>query len=295
MNRTPQRTSAQRLAPLALLVALLVTLAAGPAAGIIGTGPDADLVAGQTVDDGSTEDAPCSTTTTTTTTTTALSINFRRQLPAVADDPCPPAEEEEAPEETTTTTTAPPPPSIDAVDDELTAVEGRRFEPFDVTDNDSIGPSLARMAIVSGAMPDGLRLWVDNNLEGRIIGTATECGTFTVEYLIEGPGDEPASDTATVTVEVACRNSSAPLEAADDQVDGAVGERLEVDLVANDAPSAGIAYISFRSGDLPDGLTVWAGGWLTGSPEESGDFEFTYAISSRDGRSETATVTLDVD
>ncbi len=293
MRRLSEANSAiKKFQPVALVVLLGLVLVATPAAGIV-------INVGQTVDEGTETEVPCNTTTTTTLPpVVGVALVDPPPAGAVAEDPCPPAEEE-APaqaEETTTTTTAAARGQINAVDDTIQATQSRELAAFDVTDNDSISPSLGRMSIVSGAMPDGLRLWTDNSLEGWVIGTPAECGTFAVEYRIEASGnaEDPPSDTATLTVDVACNGDSVPLEAGDDEIDGTEGERLEVDLVSNDAPSAGIAYIAFESGDLPRGLTVWAGGWLTGTPDETGDFEFTYSIHSRDGRSESATVNLTI-
>ena len=291
MRRLSEVNSAiKKFQPVALVVLLGLVLVATPAAGVV-------INVGQTVDEGTETEVPCNTTTTTTLPpVVGVALVDPPPAGAVAEDPCPPAEEEPAPVAETTTTTTAARSQINAVDDTIEATQGRELDSFDVTDNDSISPSLGRMSIVSGAMPDGLRLWVDNSLEGWVIGTPTECGTFAVEYSIEASGnaEDPPSDAATVTVQVACTDGSAPLEAGDDEIDGQEGERLEFDLVGNDAPSAGIAYISFESGDLPRGLTVWAGGWLTGTPAETGDFEFTYSINSRDGRSESATVTVTI-
>ncbi len=285
-------STVKKAQPLALALLLGLVLMAAPAAGVV-------INVGQTVDEGTETEVPCNTTTTTTLPpVVGVALVDPPPAGAVAEDPCPPAEEEEpAPVAETTTTTTAARSQINAVDDTIEATQDRELTSFDVTDNDSISPSLGRMSIVSGEMPDGLQLWVDNSLEGWVIGTPTECGTFAVEYTIEASGtvEDPPSDTATVTVEVACNDDSAPLEAGDDEIDGQEGERVEVDLVENDSPSAGIAYISFESGDLPRGLTVWAGGWLTGTPAETGDFEFTYSIRGRDGQSESATVTLTIE
>lgn len=280
----------RKVQPFAIAVLLGLILMTAPAAGVV-------INVGQTAEEEPAAEVPCNTTTTTTLPpVVGVALVDPPPAGATAEDPCPPAEETPAPEAATTTTTTAARSQINAVDDAVEAVQDREFSSFDVTDNDSISPSLGRMAIVSGAMPDGLRLWVDNSLEGWIIGTPTECGTFVVQYSIEAAngGDEPPSDTATVTVDVACSGESVALEAADDEIDGQEGERIEVDLVGNDSPSAEIAYITFESGDLPGGLTVWAGGWLTGTPSETGDFSFTYSIHGRNGQSESATVQLTI-
>lgn len=293
MRRSPSfRSYLIKVQPAVLALVIGLVLITGPAAGIIETPPNQAVDnKSQTVDEGG-EEIPCNTTTTTI-------------LPPVvgvaivdepADDPCPPAEEAETvePEPTTTTTAR---AQIVAVDDFIEVTVGREMESFNVTKNDSISPSLGRMAIVAGEMPDGVRLWVDNSLEGWVIGTPNECGSFSVEYSIEGTSrsETPPSDTATATVEVDCGDNSGPLEPTDDDVTVKVGERLEFDLVANDSPSAGIALINFQSGELPAGVTVWAGGWLTGTPSERGEFEFTYEVNGRNGSTESATVTMTVD
>lgn len=283
--------------PIAFVFIVVLTLLAVPAAALLAA-PAGDDEPGAEID----APEPCATTTTTT--TTIAWVVYRRPVVTVPEDPCPEPDEATGPESSAPPTTAipttPAPQPIDAVDDQVSATQGRRLAPFDVTDNDTVSPSLQGISIVDGQLPDGLKLWVDNSLEGRIIGTPAECGTFAVDYRIEaaGAGDQDraglAADTATVTIEVACRFGSGPLQATDDLIDAVAGERIEFDLLDNDSPSAGIASLSTGSGAIPDGLTVWAGGWITGTTTETGVFEFTYTSNGRDGSTDTATVTITV-
>ncbi|MEM7273384.1 MAG: hypothetical protein AAF547_09920 [Actinomycetota bacterium] len=212
--------------------------------------------------------------------------------PGAVDCPEPAAE----PQIEATPTTEPAVAAVDAVDDEVVGQVDEAIDPVDLVANDSVQPAIGVIEIIDGALPDGLTLWLEGSLQGWVIGTPTECGSFQIDYRVESAtlGEfEAEEDTATAIVEIACDPSTVPIEAADDEIEVGIDERLELDVVANDEPAAGVALVRLMDGELPDGLTLWAGGWLTGTPTEAGTFTISYEAGGPGGRS-VASVVIEV-
>ncbi|NLT39426.1 MAG: S-layer homology domain-containing protein, partial [Clostridiales bacterium] len=129
----------------------------------------------------------------------------------------------------------------------------------------------------SGDLPGGLTL----SAGGAISGTPTTGGTFNFTVKAENMA---GSDTKELSIKV----SVAPTITTDTLPDGTVGTAYSQALAATgDTP---ITW-SIESGVLPNGLTLSAGGTISGTPTTGGTFNFTVKAENAVG-SDTRTISI---
>jgi hypothetical protein len=141
------------------------------------------------------------------------------------------------------------------------------------------GTSALSWSITSGNLPAGLTL-----TGATISGTPTTAGTsnFTVQVADNGPPQQAAQMALSITVGVPLTiTTSSPLPP------GAAGLAYNQTLAATGGTSP---YTwSVASGALPDGLALAAGGVLSGTPLQTGSFNFTVSVADSTSPARTAT------
>ena len=141
-------------------------------------------------------------------------------------------------------------------------------------------------AVSAGTLPAGLTL----SASGLISGTPTAGGIFLFTVTATaGGGCTKSKDYSIVVNAPGC-----PAIAVNPAVlpSGQTGQNYNQNLSASggDAPYT----FTFLTGDLPAGLTLGAGGSLSGTPIESGVFTFDVAATDSNGCTGTRTITLSV-
>lgn len=141
----------------------------------------------------------------------------------------------------------------------------------------SSGSCPVTWAIVQGQLPAGLTLIP---VTGRIWGTPTGEGTF--PFVVRALLDDGRAGTRSLTIAV-----RQPLAIAA-QAPLATPTRWEVGVpfTARLAASGGTGTYSWSlsSGALPPGLTLTAGGTVTGTPRAAGSFRATIQLADNEGR-----------
>lgn len=137
--------------------------------------------------------------------------------------------------------------------------------------------SFATYSITRGKLPAGLTL---NSNTGEITGTASEDGefNFTVQALVDGY----VKKTADFKINV---NSAFSLDADGDDVNSMkVGQEFMTKINSSTFTTAGGKYdtvtYSLESGDLPNGITIADDGTISGTPTESGTFNFVVKVTA---------------
>jgi hypothetical protein len=140
-------------------------------------------------------------------------------------------------------------------------------------------------SIAAGSLPPGISL---GGSTGALTGTPTTAGTysFTVR-VVDGKGD---TDTAALSIVVA----PAPLVITTAGLpNGALGAQYSQTLAATGG-SGGYQW-SRTGGSLPAGLSLSAGGAVTGTPTAAGVSSFTVRVADSGGRMASKTLTITVD
>ena len=138
-------------------------------------------------------------------------------------------------------------------------------------------PDAKTWSIVVGTLPPGLTLGLS---DGVISGTPGAPGSFsfTVRALIA----DGRSDTKGLTIEVRDRLTVAGSGNFETRV---VRTEVGVDFDGALSATGGFgAYIWSVEGDLPPGLTLDDDGTITGTPEQSGSYRFTVAVTDVEQR-----------
>lgn len=146
-----------------------------------------------------------------------------------------------------------------------------------VTEGGTAPHTLARQ---SGSLPPGLSLASD----GKLSGTPTTAGSFS--FYVEAVDAVGSRTQVKFTINVGSKLTVT----TDSLPDGSVGTAYAVGLSATGAT---VSSWSVSGGSLPAGLTLSAGGVISGTPTLVGTSTFT-VLASGSGKSDTKTLTLTV-
>ena len=142
------------------------------------------------------------------------------------------------------------------------------------------GAGTYAFSLASGALPPGLTL----SAGGTLSGTPTALGTFTftaqVASTLTANGVTYPSLTATQSYTVTIQAEPSPVIAPTSFPNGIVGTAYSQTLAASLGYGAGTYTFSLASGTAPSGLTLSAGGTLSGTPTAAGTFTFTAQVVS---------------
>jgi YVTN family beta-propeller protein len=122
---------------------------------------------------------------------------------------------------------------------------------------------------VPGTLPPGLGLTAD----GQVTGTPETAGDYTFSVTAT---NAHGTDTQSYTVSV----GEPPSIAASPLPDGVVGAEYSTSISATGSPAPAYAV---TGGSLPPGLDLADDGKLTGTPETSGDYDFTVTVTNAHG------------
>ena len=117
---------------------------------------------------------------------------------------------------------------------------------------------------------------------GEITGTPTRPGTFTVTISLTDDNGDTASGTATIII------SASAIVVAGDVSEGRVGAPLGTTFQA----TGGIGPYTFAGSGLPRGLSLSAGGSLSGTPTEAGTFPVIITATDSTGEKGTRSVVI---
>ncbi|MGB9456253.1 MAG: Ig domain-containing protein [Bryobacteraceae bacterium] len=158
-------------------------------------------------------------------------------------------------------------------------------QPF--TASGGAGASSYTWSIVTGAPPPGLTL----SNSGVLGGTPTNVGTYSfnvqVSSQIPGGGAVTAIQGFNITI-----NAATSLAITGSAGNGVVGNPYSAVLGASGGYGAGTYAFSVVSGALPPGITLSAGGTLSGTPTAAGTSTFTVQVTSSQISSLAALPTL---
>ncbi|WP_435102361.1 putative Ig domain-containing protein [Halarchaeum sp. P4] len=138
-------------------------------------------------------------------------------------------------------------------------------------------------SVASGTLPPGMTL----SSGGTITGTPTAAGTYTFTARVTDSKGRTSTKTFMLTVNAAPTiTSTSPLSG------GVQGVSYSQTL----AVSGGTAPLSWTvaSGSLPPGLSLTAGGTVTGTPSATGSYTFTARVTDAAGATASRTFTLTV-
>jgi hypothetical protein len=145
--------------------------------------------------------------------------------------------------------------------------DGKLGEPYSVTLEATGGVAPYAWSLVDSTLPAGLELVA----AGKVAGTPTESGTFTVTVQVQDDGG--ASDQAEFSFEVFAAAAQLVITTGSPLPAGEEGTPYEAALAATggNAPY----FWGIASGALPAGLTLSSSGVVAGIPADHGDFAFT--------------------
>lgn len=158
-----------------------------------------------------------------------------------------------------------------------TGVVGTTFAPLVPTHHDLKAP--ISYVLTKGSLPAGLSI---DRSTGKITGTPTAAGTFTVEVTGYGANNAQATAGFTITIDSTVSPSAKPTLAYPDGR-GQRGTTL-VPLVPQVTGLAGSLTYSLVGGSLPKGVALNAKtGEIVGRPSEAGVFPFTVKVQGKGG------------
>jgi uncharacterized repeat protein (TIGR01451 family) len=128
-------------------------------------------------------------------------------------------------------------------------------------------------AVSAGNLPPGLTLTAD----GALSGTPTAAGTFSFTVTARDSSGFTGSQAYTMTVAPVISLSPATLPA------GTAGTAYSQAVTAAEAGYQGAFTFAVSAGNLPPGLTLAAGGALSGTPAAAGTFSFTVTATDSSG------------
>ncbi|HLJ47001.1 MAG TPA: putative Ig domain-containing protein [Bryobacteraceae bacterium] len=135
-------------------------------------------------------------------------------------------------------------------------------------------------AVTGGSLPPGLSL----STTGAITGTPSAAGTFTFTVQVTDSGG------ATATADFSISIAPAPTITSGQPPNGVVGTAYAGFTFT--ATSGTPPFTWSASGSLPPGLTLGADGTLSGTPSQSGTFNFTVQVQDRNGATASVAVTI---
>lgn len=133
-------------------------------------------------------------------------------------------------------------------------------------------------SVAAGSLPPGVSLGND----GRIAGTPTQAGAFTVTVQAADRGNRTARRQFTITIVASLRLLPESLP------NGTVGRSYTASLSAEGGQPG---YVFAISGDLPPGV-AFAGGAFSGTPTRAGTFNLTGQVTDARGRVATRQYSL---
>ncbi len=134
----------------------------------------------------------------------------------------------------------------------------------------------------ASGLPPGLSI----NAGGQITGTPTAAGSFPVGFTVRDSSQNAASATLTLTV-----TSTSGLSITSTSLPAAtVGVAYSQTLAA----SGGSGGYSWSASGLPPGLSINAGGQITGTPTAAGSFPVGFTVRDSSQNTASATLTLTV-
>jgi hypothetical protein len=141
-------------------------------------------------------------------------------------------------------------------------------------------PDPKTWAIVAGALPTGLTLGAS---DGVITGSPAASGSYA--FTVQAQIADGRSDTKSLTLEVRNRLT---LTRIGDLAARTVRTEVGVDFDGAVFAAGGFGTYTWSvEGELPPGLTLAEDGTITGSPEESGSYRFTVAVTDSESRRAT--------
>ncbi len=154
------------------------------------------------------------------------------------------------------------------------------------TDLAATGSAPLSWSLAAGsALPAGLTL----SAAGTIAGTPTAPGTTTFTVRVTDRYGSSSSTSLTITVDA----PPAPVITPVTPARGTVGVAYRTDLAATG--SAPLSWSVAPGSTLPAGLTLSAGGSITGTPTKAGSTAVTVRVTDRYGSSSTVQLTMVVD
>lgn len=126
---------------------------------------------------------------------------------------------------------------------------------------DASGTAPISFSVTAGALPAGLSL-----SGSTIAGTPTVHGSFNFTVTATGPDGDTGTKNFTLTV-----NAVAPVITTASLPGGTVGAAYSATVQASGTETITFAL---NSGSLPAGLTLYAGGSITGTPTAAGEYTF---------------------
>ncbi len=138
---------------------------------------------------------------------------------------------------------------------------------YNQTISGSSGTGPYTFTVTSGTLPTGLTL----TSGGVLSGTATAGGSFT--FTVKGNDSAGNTDTNTYTYTVHIGTNSLTL-APSTLPNGSLTVPYNQTVTASGGSGSGYVY-SISSGSLPTGLSLGAGGAITGTPTVAGPYSFT--------------------
>lgn len=154
-------------------------------------------------------------------------------------------------------------------------------------------PSDNQVTVSAGALPPGLRLDKESDAIGRLRGTPTAPGTYrftiTLTHILSG-----CSGSRQYTLTIAPPCSAITVNPVG--LPGALqGENYSQTLTASSSGGGTAAYsFAVTAGALPPGLSLSAGGRLSGTPTQPGSFSFTVTATDANGCAGRRALTLAV-
>lgn len=136
-------------------------------------------------------------------------------------------------------------------------------------------------SVKSGSLPPGLAL----SAGGAISGTPTTGGTYT--FTVQATASGANAGTKTLTIRIGLAVGPAALPA------GTTGQTYNVTVYATGS-TAPVQW-SVTNGALPQGVTLGAGGLVSGTPTQKGTFTFTLQAIDASQASGSATYTITVE
>lgn len=137
------------------------------------------------------------------------------------------------------------------------------------------GPSTYTWSVVTGALPPGMTF----SAAGVLSGTPTTLGTFPFTVQVSSQVPTVGAVTASQEFSLAVTTASA-LTITGTLAGGTVAVPYAATLGATGGYGTGTYAFSLASGALPSGLTLSAGGALSGTPTAAGTFTFTVQVTS---------------